>query len=268
MKAIISHDVDHITAFEHYVDLVIPKYIIRNSIELLNNRISYKEYLLRIKDIFDNKWQNIIKILLFDKEQGIPSTFFIGVAKGKGLCYSNENGSKWINNIIGAGFKVGVHGIDYNSYENMKNEYNKFFKISNINKFGIRMHYLRTNKDTLHYLNRIGYIYDSSIYELNNPYKIGNMWEFPLTIMDGYIFYENSKWQNISIENAKNKTKEIIDKANTLGLEYINILFHDRYFNNSFKEWEEWYIWLIYYLKNNKITFIDFESAIKELETK
>ena len=39
MKVIISHDIDHITAREHLTDTIIPKFIIRNKIELLTGKI-------------------------------------------------------------------------------------------------------------------------------------------------------------------------------------------------------------------------------------
>jgi hypothetical protein len=82
--------------------------------------------------------------------------------------------------------------------------------------------------------------------------------------MDGYIINKSSRYQNQNLEQAKDSTKEIIEKAFN-NLKYFTLLFHDRYFSESFRTWREWYIWLIEYLKENKIEFIPFRKAIEEI---
>jgi len=268
MKAIISHDVDHITVFEHRKDLIIPKFLARSFIELKEKKITCKEYKLRLNDIFKNKWQNISELMEFEKINKIPSTFFVGVSKGKGLCYSLYNAAIWIRNIFEAGFDVGVHGIAFEDYNNIKNEYELFKRISGYEKFGIRMHYLRNNNETLNMLSNLGYQYDTSKYEIKNPYKIGNMWEFPLLVMDGYVIEKNSKWQSLNFENAKESTLKLIENFQKEDIKYLTVLFHDRYFSDSFWTWKEWYIWIIEYLKKNQIPFISYEEAINELNNK
>ena len=267
MKAIITHDVDHITVWEHNEDLMIPKFLVRSSIELINKSISMKEYSLRLKDILNNKWQNIEELMIFDKENGINSTFFVGVSNGLGLSYSLKNAQYWIKNILKEGFDVGVHGIAYNNFDYMKKEYEVFNRISGQEKIGIRMHYLRSDKTTLELLSKIGYHFDSTLYGLlDNPFKIGNLWEFPLCMMDGYTIYKNSRFQNQNLEQVKDTTKKMVGEAFKKNLKYFTILFHDRYFSDSFWTWKEWYVWLIEYLRENKIRFISFEKAIEELE--
>lgn len=268
MKAIISHDVDHITVFEHKNDLIIPKFLIRSLIELKEKRITLKEYKLRLNDIYKNKWQNILELIEFEKINQIPSTFFIGVSNGKGLSYSINNAAICIKEILEAGFDVGVHGIAFEDYNKIKNEYELFKNISGLKKFGIRMHYLRNTNYTLDMLSNIGYQYDTSKYELKNPYKIGNMWEFPLLMMDGYVIEGSSKWQSLNIEKAKERTLKLIENVQEKDIKYITILFHDRYFSDSFWTWKAWYIWLIEYLRERKISFISYKEAINELNEK
>ena len=266
MKIIISHDVDHITVWEHKKDLIVPKFIIRSSIELYLGKICIEEYFLRFKSLVTNKWQNLEKLMQFDKENVIPSTFFIGVSNGVGLRYSLQMAELWTKKIADKGFDVGVHGIAYNNFEKIKEEFEAFKRISSFEKFGIRMHYLRTDENTISFLEKVGYLFDSSIYELRNPFKIGNMWEFPLHIMDGHIFYINSRWQNQTLKQAKDRTKAIVEKAYKNGINYFTILFHDRYFSEEFKSWKEWYIWFITYLRDNRFQFIGYKDAMKELE--
>jgi len=266
MKTIISHDVDHITVWEHNKDLIIPKFLVRSSIELVRKSISVKEYLRRLKDILNNKWQNLEELMIFDKENRINSTFFVGVSNGLGLSYSLKNAQYWIKNILKEGFDVGVHGIAYNNLDDMKKEYDLFKQISGQEKIGIRMHYLRSDKTTLELLSKTGYYFDSTLYELDNPFKIGDLWEFPLCLMDGYIINKNSRYQNQNLKQVKDTTKEIIEEAFRKNLKYFTVLFHDRYFSDSFWTWKEWYIWLIEYLRENKIEFISFKEAVEEMD--
>ena len=266
MKIIISHDVDHIKVWEHKKDLIIPKFLARNMIELTSGAISGKECCLRFATLFKDKWHNIEEIIGFDRENKISSTFFIGVTKGMGLCYSIENSEFWINKILQKGFDVGLHGIAFDNSKDIKNEYNVFKKISKLNDFGIRMHYLRNNDNTVEYLNNAGYIFDSTLFELRNPFKVGDIWEFPLHIMDGYLFHKNSRWQNQTLEQVKDEAKRKIDEAYKKDIKYFTILFHSRNFNDSFSSWKNWYIWVIGYLKNNGLEFTNYREAIRELE--
>jgi len=266
MKIIISHDVDHITVWEHKKDLIIPKFVARSFIEFGLKYISSFELKERFKSLIENKWQNIDELMQFNKINKIPSTFFIGVANGLGLSYSIKKAKFWIKKILREGFDIGVHGISFNNLDNMKNEYEIFKNLSGLEKFGIRMHYLRNSENMLGFLDKAGYLFDSTLYELKNPFKVGNLWEFPLHIMDGYIFYKNSRWQNQTLEQVKDKTKKIIENAYKNGIKYLTILFHDRYFSNSFQSWKNWYIWTIDYLKNSGFEFTSYRDAIKESE--
>jgi hypothetical protein len=268
MKIIISHDVDHITVWEHRKDLIIPKFLGRNIIELMSGIISAKESCLRFFSLFKNKWHNIEELIDFDGKKFIPSTFFIAIANGLGLSYSIKDAEFWIKKTLQKKFDVGLHGIGFDNSKNIKNEYNIFKKISKLNDFGIRMHYLRNNDNTVEYLNNAGYIYDSTLFELRNPFKVGDIWEFPLHIMDSYLFHKNSRWQNQTLEQVKDKTKRKIEEACKKDIKYFTILFHSSSFNNSFSNWKNWYTWVIEYLKNNGFEFINYREAIKELENK
>ncbi|MDD5326973.1 MAG: hypothetical protein PHY02_04050 [Phycisphaerae bacterium] len=268
MKIIISHDVDLITAWEHKMDPMIPKFIVRSSIELVIGKISLTEYFLRYNELLRNKLHNLEELMKFDRENDVPSTFFIGVNKGHGICYSLENAEHWIKKITKENFDVGVHGIEFDNLEGITKEHETFKQLSGLSKFGIRMHYLRNSQDTLTFLNEAGYIFDSTSYKFENPYRIGNLWEFPLHIMDGYFFNSNGKWQNQTLEQAKETTKTKIDLAFSNGIKYFTILFHDRYFSDSFKSWKDWYIWMVNYLKDNGFDFINYRKALQQLESK
>lgn len=268
MKAIISHDIDHITVSEHLLrDMIVPKFMVRTNIELALGKIGLQEYFLRWNDFLKNKWQNIDELIAFNKTKNIPTTFFIGVDKGIGLNYSNAAAAVWIKRIIEQGETVGIHGICFQTLERVKNEKQSFEKAFNVKPKGMRMHYVKRNENTLNYFSEAGYLFDSTVHAYENPYKVGTMWEFPFQIMDGWIIENGKKWQCRTLEECKEATKKSIDKAFENNLNYIGIDFHDRYFSQSFKTWIDWYIWLCDYLIENKIAFTSFENVMSELES-
>jgi len=267
VKAIISHDIDHITVSEHLLrDAIIPKYLARMHVELLSGKISLREYVLRWSDFFKNKWQNIDELITFNNINNIPSSFFVAVNKGIGLNYTNNAALLWIEQMKSRGCEIGIHGIEFDNRELIKQEFDLFKKLTNVDSFGIRMHYVRNNEQTFKILSECGYRFDSTEHSFKNPYKIGNMWEFPFQVMDGWVIENGKRWQSVNLKKSKELTLKIIDKAHREDLKYFGIDFHDRYFSHSFNTWLNWYIWLVDYLKQNKIEFVNYNQAIQELE--
>ncbi len=267
MKAIISHDVDHLTVSEHYLkDLIVPKYFVRSYIELLSGKIDFTELYNRYADLFKNKWQHIEELQQFNQQNKIPATYFVAINNGVGLQYSIKQADFWINKIISMGCEVGIHCIEFETFDEINNEYQAFKTLSKLDSFGTRMHYIRTNESTYQNMDKAGYLFDTTEMAFKAPYKIGKMWEFPFQIMDGYIIQKPKQWQSKNLQQCCDATKTIIDKAYALNLPYLGIDFHDRYFSNSHKTWKNWYIWLINYLIENKIECVNFKQAILELE--
>ncbi len=267
MKAIVSHDIDHLTLSEHYLkDLIVPKYFVRSYIELFSGKISITEMFHRYGDVFSNQWQHIESLHQFNCTNNVPTTYFIGVNKGVGLSYSKQKAEFWIHKMLQMGCEIGVHGIEFESFEKIENEYLLFKDLSKQNNFGTRMHYIRTNEHTFANMAKAGYQFDSSEMSFKAPYKIGTMWEFPFQIMDGYIIEKPKQWQSKNLIESCDETKKIIDKVVDLNLPYLGIDFHDRYFSDAHKTWKDWYMWLIEYLASQQIEFVNFIQAIKELE--
>lgn len=269
MKIIISHDIDHMSVWEHLKkDLILPKFIIRAKIELLKGKIGLKEFFCRMSDFFKNKWQGIEEVIDFNDSMGIKSTFFIGVNNGVGLSYRLKHVKHWAPIIQERGYEIGVHGIDYDSFDGIKKEYETFKEITQLENFGIRMHYLRKDDETVSNIEKSGYLYDATVQGFINPYKQNDMWVFPLQIMDGWMVNGSSRYQSRTFEEAKAETLKQIELAKKENLDYLSILFHDRYMSNSFMTWKKWYVWLINHLKEDGYEFIVHEQAIAELEAK
>lgn len=274
MKVIISHDIDHITALEHKKDLIIPKFIVRNFIEFGLGYASIHELTNRLRSIIKNRWQNIEELMEFDKENKIPSTFFIAVSNGRNLSYTLNDAKIWVNKIIQKGFDIGIHGVVFDEYAGIKREYKLFKKISKLDRFGIRIHDIgkrphdiKLTLENLNLLNKAQYIFSSNFFQSGNPFKVGNLWEFPIHIMDGDIFGKNRRWQNQTLEQAKQETEKSIQNSYANEIRYFNILFHDGYFSESFKVYREWYYWFIDYCKKSGFQLVNYRKAINELET-
>ena len=268
MKILLSHDIDHMTVWEHlFKDLILPKFVVRSNLELLKGKISVAEYLHRIGDFFKNKWQGIEEVMNFHDEMGIKSTFFIGVNNGVGLSYKLKHVEHWVPEIARRGFEVGVHGIAYNDFEAMKKEFETFKKITPDPEFGIRMHYLRNSANTLDYIKKAGYLYDATIHSFEDPYRRDGLWIFPLQIMDGWAINGNKRFQSRTLAQAKEYTLREIEKARTAGLEYFSILFHDRYMSPGFLTWKKWYEWLVPHLKSEGCEFMTHKQALAELKS-
>ena len=266
MKIIVSHDVDHITASEHFKSAMLPKFIVRSKIELLAGKISFKEFMLRFKAVYQNKWNNISELIDYNQKHDIPATFFLGVNNGVGLNYSIELADKWIKEIVKRGVSCGVHGIAYDNFDDVKKEYDLFKSISGLDEFGIRMHYLRNDEHTFMNLANAGYIFDTTDYGIKKHYKIADMHEFPLHIMETYEMEAGKKWQSATTEQAVKSTIEKINDAQAKGIEYLTILFHDRYFDDSFLSWQNWYRNITEYCKSEGYEFIDYKSAVVEIQ--
>jgi hypothetical protein len=92
------------------------------------------------------------------------------------------------------------------------------------------------------------------------------MVEFPLHIMDvRYLMLEGSKFRPRPLARAKDKTKQLIEEVVNKDINYLTVLFHDRYFSSSFTEWKEWYCWLIDYLFEQDIEFVSYSDALSNI---
>lgn len=267
MKIIISHDVDHLYNRDHlFRDLIFQKLIIRSFFHLLKGKISFKTFFWRCVSVFERRLNRIDEIMQKDKTEGIPSAFFFGMSQGLGMSYKPSEAAEMIKKVQSNGFSVGVHGVEYQNFQNIEEEYRQFIKLSNQKEFGIRTHYVRFDENTFEKFAHAGYIYDTSEFnkrelEIKGPYKVGNMWEFPLHIMDGYIIPFGD------LEQGKKNTISAIQKAEKKKMPYCTILFHDYQYNEkTYPDEKEWYDWLIGYLKKKDYEFVSYEDAILELE--
>lgn len=266
MKIIMSHDVDHLYPRDHFFkDLYFPKLFVRTVIDFFRGKCPFSMILNSVKLIFAKRMHNIFEVVSLDLMYNVQSTFFWGVASGLGMSYSRNDVSPLIKYVKQNGLGIGVHGITFDDYDKMLDECLTFYHITGEYPKGIRMHYVRYNEDTFLFENKIGYMYDSSRFckktmgSVEKPYKVGDMWEFPLAIMDVYL-PEN-------LEKAKLFTLSRIQEYENNGIAYMTVLFHDNYFSAQSAFLKEWYMWFVEYVaESEKHTFVSFEQAIGEMK--
>ncbi|GAA0083807.1 hypothetical protein UT300007_02460 [Clostridium sp. CTA-7] len=269
MKIILSHDVDNLTTKEHKNDLIIIKMIIRAFIELLLFRINFNTFFTRLKLIFNNNLTNIKELVELDKKYNTKATYFFATSNDSTLAYKAEAPKPHVNYILKNGLNVGIHGIAFNNFSKMKEEYDKFNTIHNTSNIGIRMHYLRKDRETFANMKKIGYAFDTTEYspELKQPYitKEGLV-EIPFHLMDSYLFQDKGL-QKYNLDYAVKFTKKIIDDNYNNDI-IFNVNFHQEYFSNGWKDWKDWYTWIVEYCHNNNIEFISYQEVVDELGNK
>lgn len=269
MKIIVSHDVDHLYATDHiFRDLFIEKLWARSFLHLCQKMISFKTFWYRMTLLFHNRMHRIDEVIEFDRAHSIPSVFFFGMNKVLGMSYTQSTAAPIIRHVMEQGFDVGVHGVDFQNVGSIRTERDAFQKISGVGIFGVRNHYVRFDEETFDKLEEAGYLFDSTWFnkkelEIRSPYKVGNMWEFPLHIMDGYICATGN------LEQGLQDTYDAIKKAEEMGMPYCTILFHDYQFDDMFDpQMKKWYENTILFCEAQGYEFISYRDAIKELENK
>ncbi|UCG42179.1 MAG: hypothetical protein JSU73_09905 [candidate division WOR-3 bacterium] len=272
MKVIISHDVDHLTAWEHVRDLIIPKFVARFGVEWVLGYTKWRELMLALRSLWTDSWQHIEELMDFDEAHGVPSTFFVATANGRKLCYTLTSAREWVSRIRSRGFDVGVHGIEYESADKVRAELSGLREATGQDLFGIRIHnigfspssVLLSARDVLN-LKSAGYSFSSTTFSNTGPWSSGDFWEFPVQLMDGHVFRVGRPWKNRTPGQMRESTIRRLNDAATRGVSHFSLLFHDGYFCDYYQDYKEWYIWLVRYLKDECYELCGYRDALREL---
>ncbi|MBI1305698.1 MAG: hypothetical protein GC181_03680 [Bacteroidetes bacterium] len=265
MKIILSHDVDHLNWKEHYFrDLYLPGTLYRNTRALLNGSIDIKLYIKRLR--LRGNINSLSDLVKFYEQKELKATFFFGMANALKLSYHHKEAAPWIKMLIENGHDVGVHGIEVKNGKNIKYEYESFKQLSGLESFGIRTHYLRLSGYTYSQFEQEGYTFDSSVQGLFFPFKIGSMWEIPISIMDASLV--KNFMTNLNEEEWKSKSQNVLESAEKMGLPYFVINVHDNYLSPEYNTIKSWYVNLVEDLQNKGYEFITFKEAVAELQSK
>ena len=200
-----------------------------------------KEHILNRKDRFDVKlfdttpihklYHNFLEYMDIEDKFDVKSTFFFRTQYENGDYTDYQND---INDLIRGGWEIGLHTdpSSINNIEKIKKEKNDLEKLTKSKIKGNRVHYLSNDIQLLKKLSELDFIYDSSIKKLKNDYKedigyyINNkIIEFPITIMDAYLF----TYMKVKEEKIISLFNEILKYSRKENTEFniMSILWHD-----------------------------------------
>ena len=201
-----------------------------------------KEHILKRKDRFDTKlfdktplnklYHNFPEYMEIEEKFNVKSTFFFRTMyeDGNYMDYDRD-----IKNLINGGWEIGLHTdpssvVDINK---IKQEKNNLEKLTNSKISGNRVHYLSNDDQLQKKLSELNFIYDSSnrktkdsILSEDMGYDIiDNIIEFPVTLMDAYLFTH----MGISEEKIIPIIKKTLNSSRQLNsdVNVITILWHD-----------------------------------------
>ena len=199
------------------------------------------EHILQRKDRFDLKifektkpeelYRNIPEYMEIEEKYDIRSTFFFRTIYENGNVIDYEDDIKQLQK---SNWEIGLHTDpqSINSIEMIKQEKEKLESITKDKINGNRVHFLNYNSELPDKLERLGFLYDSSIRHSKDRIdekdigysKINHLIEFPITIMDAYLF----TYMKIKEEGIIPEFKKTLELSRTIAENnVITILWHD-----------------------------------------
>ena len=190
----------------------------------------FDEETIRKIDI-ENPYNNIPDYITIEEKFGFRSTFFFRTIYegGKFTDYEEE-----IRTLSRGGWEIGLHcdPASVDDFDSMLAEKKKLETIAKSAINGNRSHYLAYSKKLPCILNKLGFLYDSSV--MSSWYKINinkmgytlldRVIEFPITIMDAYLFTYMRLTED-KIINAFSDTLEYARKYDDI-FNIITVIWH------------------------------------------
>ena len=199
------------------------------------------EHVLARKDRFDPEifdktkpedlYRNIPQFMELEEKFGIRSTFFFRTLYENGNVDDYEDD---IQTLQKGNWEIGLHADpqSVNNIEKIKIEKEKLESLTKRPIFGNRVHFLNYDLELPSKLNELGFLYDSSLRHSKDKIdekemgfsKIDGVIEFPVTLMDAYLF-THMKIEENEIVSEFEKALDIgrnIAKENV-----ISVIWHD-----------------------------------------
>jgi len=201
-----------------------------------------KDHILQRKDRFDEKlfeitpidklYRNFSEFMEIEEKYGVRSTFFFRTQYENGD-YKDYHDD--IKKLVNGGWEVGLHTdpSSISDIEKIKKEKINLEKLTNSKISGNRVHYLSNDKQLPKKLSELGFVYDSSNKKTKDNIssedmgyqKIDGVIEFPVTLMDAYLF----TYMNISEEKLIPILEKTLNSCRQLDSDFniMTILWHD-----------------------------------------
>ena len=198
------------------------------------------EHILERKERFDkvtidnlgtrNPYYNIPDYMEIEDRYGVKSTFFFRTIYEGGYFYEYEDE---IHSLIRGGWEIGLHSDpkSVNSLEKLGDEKERLELLTKHPITANRVHYLNSDVELASMLQSLGFIYDSSVKKRKDRvtkddlgfYKIGNLIEFPVTLMDAYLF----TYMKIKEPQIVALFEKTLDYCKNVKKDIITVIWHD-----------------------------------------
>jgi peptidoglycan/xylan/chitin deacetylase (PgdA/CDA1 family) len=200
------------------------------------------DHIISRKDRFDpkiiqdvnikNPYYNIPDYMDLEDKYNIKSTFFFRTTYENGNYMDYEED---IKALYKGGWEIGLHcdPSSVNNYTKISYEKKKLEEITKSSIKANRSHYLTFSNKLPIILNNLGFLYDSSYKKSKDKidkedmgYKIINdIIEFPVTLMDAYIF----TYMHIHEDNIIGLFRDTLDYAKKQNNEFniVTVIWHD-----------------------------------------
>jgi peptidoglycan/xylan/chitin deacetylase (PgdA/CDA1 family) len=180
-----------------------------------------------------NPYYNIPEMMALEERLGLRSTFFFRTLYENGNLYDYEDD---IKSLIAGGWEIGLH-TDSDSITDLgkiKQEKMKLESLARHTVNGNRVHDLYVDLRLFNHLQKLGFTYDSSVKrfkdkiscdDMNFYFTSKGLIEFPLTLMDAYLF----TYMKINETQIVNTFSYTLDQGRRVNSEFnvISVLWHD-----------------------------------------
>ena len=280
----LTHDVDSIRKYGIYPPL-------RTIGSLTVKDKNLKKAFAVIIDYFKAKldkdpYDNFSYIMNLENKYGFKSSFYFMSGENTEYDASYSINDSYIVSLIKIlqqkGFEIGLHPSfnSYNNFQILNLEKEKLEKASKNAIFGGRQHYLRwKTPDTWRILEKAGLKYDTTLSFAERegfrcgicfPYKPFDVlknrrldiWELPLTAMDGSLF----NYQNLTPEEGFERIKNLIDTTKKYNGLFV-LLWHNSSLDNTERPgWPEVYEKTIGYMAKQNVFCRSSKEVIQHWE--
>jgi len=176
-------------------------------------------------------YRNIPEYIEIEEKLGVRSTFFFRTIYENGDVVDYEDDIKQLQE---SNWEIGLHTdpLSVGDIEKIRLEKEKLESITKKSIFGNRVHFLNYNSELLNKLEKLDFSYDSSlrhskdrIDEKEMGYsRINGMIEFPVTLMDAYLF----TYMKIKEEKIISEFEKTLDLGRSLSENnVISVIWHD-----------------------------------------
>lgn len=278
--ACLSHDVDHLSLREHWIDGFLCRYLYNLARENLLWRFrpgravdSYWGVLLAL--LGHDRWETIDALLAAEKQAGVTSSWFVPMRKGLGISYGADEAGRVVRRLLDAGQEVGLHGQSPDDSDELAREVSDLSMMTGAPITGLRMHYLRLTSEVLSGAQRAGLAYDSTVMDrrLSKPADNAllaprlvrdDLMEIPVHIMDSDLF--SGTGFGLDLVSALDHCRCLIKRAADLGrLLVINL--HPNYYSRQSPETRAWYDGLLAELTaRSDVLITDLRGILSHLQ--